>query len=111
MEENKVSYDQVEDIFYIYKGEKVKFSIDLALPSGDVVVDIGFDGLIKGIEIFNASKFFSIVQKEINKIKKADFKVVYSPSYVSVNMSIQAGKEIVKSVIIVPYNKKTILAS
>jgi len=40
-------YDEIEDIFYLGKKEKVKFSIDLALPSGDIVVDLGFDGLVK----------------------------------------------------------------
>ena len=69
MEKNmEVIYDEVEDIFYIGKKEKSKFSIDLALLSGDVVVDIGSDGLVKGIEIFNASTFFSLVKEELTKI-------------------------------------------
>ena len=111
MEEKfKISYDEIEDIFYLGKGEKVKFSIDLALPSGDVVVDVGFDGLVKGIEIFNASAFFSIVQKELQKIKNANLDIVYSPSYVAVNINLEIKNEVVKSNIIVPYNKNLILA-
>jgi uncharacterized protein YuzE len=111
MEEKiQISYDEIEDIFYLGKKDKVKFSMDLALPSGDVVVDLGFDGLIKGIEIFNASKFFSLVKEDIQKIKNADFKVIYSPSYVALNISFGAkNKGIIKSNIIVPYNKKLVL--
>jgi len=111
MEKNvEISYDEIEDILYLGKKGNVKSSIDLALPSGDVVVDVGFDGLIKGIEIFDASKFFSVVQEEMKKVKKADFKIVYSPSYVVVSMSLEVKNEVVKNNIIVPYNKRLILA-
>ena len=103
-------YDEIEDIFYLGKKEKVKFSIDLALPSGDIVVDLGFDGLVKGIEIFNASKFFSIVQEELKNIKNAELRMVYSPSYVSLSIKLDAKKEVINSNIIVPYNKQMVLA-
>jgi uncharacterized protein YuzE len=106
----KIDYEELEDIFYLGRDEKVKFSIDLALPSGDAVVDMGFDGLVKGIEIFNASKFFSLIKEQLKSIKDADFSIIYSPSYVSVNISLQAGKDTVKNSIIVPYNKRMILA-
>ena len=108
MEKNiEVSYDKVEDIFYLGKKEKVKFSMDLALPSGDVVVDVGFDGLIKGLEIFSASKFFSMVQKELEKVKSASFNMVYAPSYASISINLENKAS---SNIIVPYNRKMILA-
>ena len=105
----KIVYDEVEDILYLAREGKVKFSIDLALPSGDIVVDVGFDGLVKGIEIFNASQFFSLVQEELKKVKNAELKIVYSPSYVALNISLEA-KNKVSSNIIVPYNKKLVLA-
>ena len=110
MEKNvEISYDKVEDILYLGKEGKVKFSIDLALPSGDIVIDIGFDGLVKGLEIFNASKFFSLMQEELKKVKSAELKIVYSPSYVAVSISLDA-KNKVSSNIIVPYNRKLVLA-
>jgi uncharacterized protein YuzE len=111
MEKNfEISYDKVEDIFYLGKEGKTKFSVDLALPSGDVVIDIGFDGLVIGAEIFNATQFFSLVKEELEKIRNAEFKMVYSPSYVSVTISILTKGGVVKNSLIVPYNKKLILA-
>lgn len=111
MEKNvEISYEKIEDILYLGKNEKVKFSVDLSLPSGDAVVDMGFDGLVKGIEIFNASKFFSLVQNELEKIKNAELKIVYSPSYVVISISLESKKGIAKSNVVVPYNKKLILA-
>ena len=107
----KVSYDKVEDIFSISARKKSKFSIDLALHSGDVIVDIGYDGLVVGLEIFNASQFFSVAAKELASIKDAHFKVVYSPSYVAVSVELQKKDEIVKSNLIIPYNKKLILSA
>jgi len=109
MEKNiEISYDKIEDIFYLGKKGKVKFSIDLALPLGDVVLDIGFDGAIKGIEIFNASKFFSLKSKELEKIKIADFSMVYSPAYTALNIKIKSKSETIRNNIVVPYNKKLI---
>ena len=61
----KISYDEIEDIFYLGINGKTKFSIDLALPLGDIIVDVGFDGKVNGIEIFNASKFFSLMKEEM----------------------------------------------
>lgn len=111
MEKNvEISYDKVEDILYLGKKGKAKFSVDLALPSGDVVVDIGFDGLVKGMEIFNASKFFSLLQDELEKIKNIELKVIYSPSYVVVSINLESKKRIVKSNVVVPYNKRLVLA-
>ena len=111
MEKNfEVFYNKIEDILSISKKERVKFSIDLALPSGDAVVDIGFDGLVKGIEIFNASKFFSILSRELERIKDAEIRVVYSPSYAALNINLNIQKESVKSHLIIPYSKKLVLA-
>jgi len=108
MEKNvQISYDKVEDILYLGKKEKIKFSIDLALPSGDVILDVGFDGLIKGMEIFNASQFFSVIQKDLERIKNANFSLVYSPSYASISINLEKD---IKSNLIIPYNKQMVLA-
>ncbi len=110
MEKNvEISYDEIEDIFYIKKQGKAKFSIDLALPSGDVVIDVGFDGLINGVEIFNASKFFSLIKDDVKKIKDIRMRLNYAPSYVSILVEIDSEKGIIKNSIIVPYNKKMAL--
>lgn len=56
----KIDYDKRNDIYYINWG-KVKESIELF--EGSVVLDIGFDNKIVGIEIFD-------LNKEINKKNK-----------------------------------------
>ena len=102
----EVSYEKIDDIFYIGKKDNVKFSIDISLPSGDVVVDIGFDGLVKGLEIMNASDFFSLSEDEISNINKGKIAVIYGPSYCAVTIFLERrGKEI-KTNLVIPYNKK-----
>jgi uncharacterized protein YuzE len=106
MEKNfKVSYDEVEDLLYIGRNGKVKFSIDIALPSGDVVVDMGSDNSVKGIEIFNATKFFSLMSEEIKKIRSARINTVYSPSYTA--LTIDLGDK-TRSNLVIPYTKRLI---
>ncbi|MFA7708174.1 MAG: DUF2283 domain-containing protein [Candidatus Pacearchaeota archaeon] len=102
----KVTYEEIEDILYLGKEEKVKFSLDLALPSGDIVVDIGSDGKIAGLEVFNATEFFSMLSKELQNIKDAEIKVIYSPSYTSMSINLETKKDLVKSSnLVIPYSK------
>lgn len=105
-----ISYEKIDDILYIGKNEKVKFSVDIALASGDLIVDIGFDGLVKGIEIMNASDFFSIGKGELFGIKKGDLNIVYGPSYVAISIVLDH-KIPIKSNIVVPYSKKLALTA
>lgn len=107
-EKSKISYEKIDDILYIGKEEKVKFSIDVALPSGDAVIDMGFDGLVKGIEIMNASEFFGISREELAKVKHGTFNVVYAPSYVSISLVISG---VQKNNLIIPYSRKLALAA
>ncbi len=103
----KISYEKVDDILYIGRDGRVKFSVDIALSSGDVIVDIGFDGLVKGVEIMNASDFFSLGKNELSKLKNADLNIVYGPSYVAISVVLGvAGKIPIKSNVVIPYNKR-----
>lgn len=110
-EKFEVSYEKVDDIFYIGKSGKIKFSIDLSLPSGDVIVDIGFDGLVKGLEIMNASDFFSLHSDELEKIKNGKIAIVYNLSYGAITLLLENGKEQIKSNLVIPYNKKLAVSS
>ena len=105
----EISYEEVEDILNISKNENVKFSIDLALPSGDVVVDLGFDGLVKGIEIFNASNFFSKHLLNLRDVTDAKILVNYTKSYAAITIILETRSGQITSNIILPYNKKIIL--
>ncbi len=106
-----INYESIEDILYMGSEERVKFSIDLALPSGDVVVDVGFDGMVKGIEVMNASDFFGIEAKELSRVKDGTLSVVYTPSYVSLSLALYRTGDIVLSHLVVPYSKKAALAA
>jgi len=59
----KVDYDNEEDIMHISReGDKVKFSFDIELPNGDIIVDFGFDGRVVGLEFFDASGHFPFLR-------------------------------------------------
>lgn len=102
----EVSYEEIDDVFYIGKSGKVKFSIDVSLPSGDVIVDIGFDGLVKSLEIMNASDFFSLNKENLNAISAGRIAVVYGPSYGAITIFLRKGEKEIKSNLVIPYNKK-----
>ncbi len=107
----KVDYDNEEDIMHISKnGAKVKFSFDIELPNGNIVVDFGFNGQIIGLEFFDASNYFPFLKMvEENKIK-AKMSVQYSSNWAQINYEISVpGKMPVSQSIISPYNKKLIL--
>ena len=58
--EVKVLYDKKHDILSLFReGDKSKFSFELELPQGEVVIDYNFESKIAGIEFFNASSYFS----------------------------------------------------
>lgn len=105
----EVAYDEIEDILYLGSKEKIKFSIDLALPSGDIVVDVDNNGKISGLEIFNATDFFSKLSKTLKTIKNAQLKMIYSPSYTSININLITKEDVVKSNLVIPYSKNLLL--
>lgn len=61
----KFNYDEENDILVIHSSpRKVKESLEV---SENIVVDLDKDERINGIEIFDASEFFSSFNPEINK--------------------------------------------
>lgn len=61
-EDIKVDYDKEEDMFRLFRiGSKIKFSLDIELPRGDIVIDFDFNGKVVGLEFFNASSYFPIL--------------------------------------------------
>ena len=66
MKEYKFDYDAVDDVLYIQNavkevGESVEFS-------EDIILDLDKMGNVIGVEIFYASEFLSLFNKEIDKI-------------------------------------------
>ena len=50
------SYDQSCDMGYIYFDQRGPASVDYSIDCGTVVLDVGHDGAIIGLEIFSPSK-------------------------------------------------------
>ncbi len=74
--EKIITYDSEHDTLFMHKGyksdEKFKGNIDI----GDFILDISTKGLIKGIEILNASEHlqqFGITKKMLETIKDGKF--------------------------------------
>lgn len=106
----EVNYDKNEDILVIFKkDQKVKFSLDVELPKGDIVVDFGGDGQVIGLEFFNFSEYHPEIKiKEIEKVK-ANLAIQYGPNYAQINYVIIAQGKKVENGLISPYNKELIL--
>lgn len=105
-----VNYDQQEDILSIFdSSKKVKFSLDIELPKGDIVVDFGMDGRIVGLEFFNMSKYHPELKvKDLENIK-ANLSVQYGPNYAQINYVLLAKGKKIANGIVSPYNKELIL--
>lgn len=107
----KINYDNDEDLLHLSKGEgKVKFSFDVELPQGDIVVDFGFNGQIVGLEFFNASNYFPSLKNLKNDKIKGKMSVQYGRNWAQVFYEIQIpGQKPVSNSLISPYNKGMIL--
>src|SRR3989344_2852078 len=109
----KVSYNSDEDIISLHsEGAKSKFSFDLELPNGDVVIDYGNDGLIVGLEFFNASNYFPFLNKVKNPAKLSGrFSVQYGRNWAQISFEISAPgmPSVINNSIISPYNRQIIL--
>ncbi len=111
-EDIKISFDREQDIISLFRnGKKSKFSFDLELPKGDIVVDYGFNGEIIGLEIFNASDYIPILKKiKSNAELKGKLRVQYGRNWAQIYFEISSpGMKPISNNIISPYNKNIIL--
>ena len=108
----KVSHDKEEDIISLFReGSRVKFSFDLALPKGDIVLDYDFNGYIVGLEFFNASSYFPFLKKSLNTSNlKAKMSIQYGSNWAQISYELSLpNMKPVSNLINAPYNKKLIL--
>ena len=109
----KVDYDWEEDIISLFRsGRKSKFSFDLELPNGDIVVDYGFNSEVVGLEIFNASNYFPMLRNiKLNDKLNGEISVQYGINWAQISFTISTPnmKNKIANSIISPYNKKIIL--
>lgn len=65
MKEYNFNYDSVSDVLYIQNViKKVEESVEF---SEDIVLDLDKNGVVIGVEIFYASEFLNLFNKEIDK--------------------------------------------
>jgi len=65
---NIYDYEEDLDILYVYNNknnERVRDNLVL----GNIVIDVGEDGKVLGIEVDCASKFFRLPAEQLNDIK------------------------------------------
>lgn len=75
MKEYRFHYDNVSDVLYIQNTvKKVEESVEF---SEDIVLDLDKKGVVIGVEIFYASEFLNLFNKEIDKEFLKDLKEVY----------------------------------
>lgn len=109
----KISYDKEEDIISLFKEEsKSKFSFELELPKGNIIIDYDFNGYIVGLEFFNASKYFPFLNEleDIDNLR-ASMSVQYGINWAQISyiFYIPNSRQNFVSFINAPYNKKIIL--
>ncbi|MBI2631513.1 DUF2283 domain-containing protein [Candidatus Pacearchaeota archaeon] len=108
----RIDYDKEEDLFSLIREEsKVKFSFNVSLPQGDIIVDYDFNGQIVGIEFFNASSYFPQLKNVEVKDIKASFSVRYGPNWAQVSyiLYLPDVAQPISGFIPTPYNKELIL--
>lgn len=107
----EIDYDSDEDILYLGKNEKVKFSIDISIPKGDIIIDFDHNGLVNGIEIFNASQHFPSAKGKFNEIKDVNLNVNYGVKWLLIQLLlyIPGIEQPLTSNIYSPYNKELIV--
>ncbi|WP_407356663.1 DUF2283 domain-containing protein [Methanolobus sp. WCC5] len=78
-------YDTFNDSLFIHtSGMKYKHSIDF----GDIILDIGEDNSITGLEVLSASRVFGITKYDVRNIKNMEATLKVSPE--SINLEVHA---------------------
>ena len=108
----EVIYDKEEDILSLFvNSKKSKFSFDIELPKGDIIVDFGFNGEVVGLEFFNASEYFSFLRKVKSSKLKGKLNAQYGSNWVQIFYELSAPgiKKTISNSLISPYNKEIIV--
>ena len=107
----RVDYDK-EDMLHLSKaGSRVKFSFDVELPQGDIVVDFDFEGHIVGLEFFNASNYFPFLKNIHGNNIKAKMSIQYGSNWAQISYEISVpGKKPISTILISPYNRELVVS-
>jgi len=111
-EDIKVDYDEEEDMFRLFRiGSQIKFSLDIELPQGDIVIDFDFNGKVVGLGFFNASSYFPILKESGISEIRVKMSVQYGTNLAQISYEIYSPKleQLISNSIISPYNNELIL--
>lgn len=76
-------YDPENDSIFLYAADaKYEYSIDL----GDMILDIGNDNSIAGIEILDASLLFGLPKEDLKNTVKFHAEIIISKETIKVNI-------------------------
>jgi len=106
----KVDFDKENDMLHLSSGGKVKFSFDVELPQGDIIVDFGFNGKVVGLEFFNASSYFPFLRRVKDQKINADMKIQHGRNWAQIHYKVFVpGMKPISNILISPYNKELVL--
>jgi uncharacterized protein YuzE len=80
-----IDYDFENDsLLFNHQGTQYESSIDL----GDIILDIGVDGLPVGLEILHASKIFNVQKSAIKNFQKFRAEILISEQTIEIKYAI-----------------------
>jgi len=83
-------YDPENDSVFFYLADaKYDFSIDL----GDIILDIGNDNSIAGIEILDASALFGLSREDLENTVKFHAEITISKETIKVNICVGVARQ------------------
>ena len=109
----QVDFDKMEDMLSLFrKDSRAKFSFNIELPNGDIIVDFGSDGHIIGLEFFNASSYFPLLKNLVNQKINAKMSIQYGKEWAQIYYEISVPEKniMLKQSIVSPYGKELIVA-
>lgn len=81
-------YEDDLDILYV-NNNPGKEKVEGSMVFGDVVVDIGYDGKILGVEVDSPSRLFKISPEQLNSLESAEVRVMHLGNMVTFGIIIK----------------------
>ena len=101
----EITYQKESDIFFIHKGFKPDEKFQGNIEIGDIILDMTTKGTVCGVEILNASEFFSqfdITKKDLVALSSAELNSTVKPSGIVINLTLKTKNKEIPAKIAVP---------
>jgi|SRR3989338_4075916 len=80
-------YESDLDILYIDNNPN-REKVDGSLAFGNIVIDLGFDGKVLGVEVDCASRFFKLSEEQLSNLKVANVQVMKVGNMITLGIAI-----------------------